>query len=88
MLQENDHCAKPPRGIQFFAVVFLIVAGVALLFCSMYIPPHGEIHPSVLTAFGMMLVFAGSTLGIDYNYKTKFYNFVSYNKTKRKSKQA
>ena len=87
MCQDNDHFAKPPRGIQLFAVVFLIVAGVALLFCSMYIPPHGEIHPSVLTAFGMMLVFAGSTLGIDYNYKSKLYGFLSSTKPKRKPKQ-
>ena len=34
-------------------------------------PPTGEIHPSVLTAFGEILTFAGAILGIDYNYKSK-----------------
>lgn len=81
---EKDEMPKPPKVIQFFITVFLIVAGVALLFCSMFIPPHGEIHPSVLAAFGMILTFVGTTLGIDYNYKTKFFQFTNSKMTVKK----
>lgn len=85
---DNEVMTKPPKAIQFFITVFLILAGVALLFCSMFIPPHGEIHPSVLTAFGMILTFVGTTLGIDYNYKTKLFQITNqkYEKVKRNKK--
>lgn len=47
----------------------LTLAGVGLLVLSMLMPPQGEIHPSVLAAFGMILTFVGTVMGIDYNYK-------------------
>ena len=34
-------------------------------------PPVGEIHPSVITVFGMLLVAAGAFLGIDLNFQLK-----------------
>ena len=36
-------------------------------------PPRGEIHPSVITVFGMLLVAAGAFLGIDLNFQFKSY---------------
>lgn len=42
-----------------------------MLFLGMYIPPTGEIHESVQTAFGLILVFVGSLLGISMHYRNK-----------------
>lgn len=39
-------------------------AGFTLLFMGMLTAPEGEIHDSVLTAFGIVCLFAGSCLGI------------------------
>ena len=47
----------------------LTVAGVAAVFIGLYMPPVGEIHPSVITVFGMSLAFVGGIIGIDYHYK-------------------
>lgn len=40
-----------------------LIAGFVLLFLGMYLPPIGEIHPSVLSAFGVINVFSGALLG-------------------------
>jgi hypothetical protein len=40
--------------------------------------PTGEIHHSVLVAFGEVSTFAGALFGVDYSYKFK------YNKTHEK----
>lgn len=71
---ENHHYTKPPRFIQFFCTIVFSLAGLTLLFCSLYIPPHGEIHPTVLAAFGMILTFVGTILGIDYKYRSLLYS--------------
>ena len=42
----------------------MLVAG----FCC---PPLGEIHNSVLIAFGEILTFSGRLIGIDYKYRYK-----------------
>ena len=51
---------------------FLCVAGVALLFMGLWIPPAGEIHPSVLVAFGEVSTFAGALFGVDYSYRYRY----------------
>ena len=43
-------------------------AAFVLLFMGLLIPPEGEIHESVLTAFGISLLFVGSLLGISMHY--------------------
>lgn len=57
--------------IQLLSAIFLIVVGCALLIVGFIIPPPGEIHNSVLIAFGEILTFAGALFGIDYHYKYK-----------------
>lgn len=39
-------------------------AAFVLLFMGMFIPPEGEIHDSVLTAFGISLLFVAAIYGI------------------------
>lgn len=57
--------------VQLLAAVALIFFGVILVTAGFCTEPVGEIHPSVLTAFGEVLTFSGSVIGIDYSYKKK-----------------
>lgn len=49
----------------------LVVFGMVVVMLALYMPPMGEIHPSVITVFGMLLVAAGAFLGIDLNFQLK-----------------
>lgn len=57
--------------LQLTMAVLLTVAGLVLVFFSLWIDPEGEIHQSVLIAFGEMSTFAGGLFGVDYSYKVK-----------------
>jgi hypothetical protein len=56
---------------QFWLCVGLLLLGGGLLIAGFIVPPHGIIDNSVLIAFGEIMTFAGSVIGIDYNYKIK-----------------
>ena len=45
--------------------------GAQLIFSAFWVPPTGEIDASVLAAFGEILTFCGSLIGIDYHYRHK-----------------
>ena len=49
----------------------MAVAGLVLLFCGFWVAPEGQIHDSVLVAFGEVMTFVGALLGVDYSYKFK-----------------
>ena len=57
--------------IQLIMSVLLVLFGCIMITVGFFIDPKGEIHPSVLTAFGEILTFAGAVIGVDYNYKYK-----------------
>lgn len=57
-----------PRG-QLLLAFALVFFGCALLTAGICIPPAGVIDSSVLVAFGEILTFAGSLIGIDYHYR-------------------
>jgi len=57
--------------IQLFTAVGLVVVGCGLLIAGFAVAPKGEIHNSVLVAFGEALSFAGAIFGIDYTYKIR-----------------
>ncbi len=64
------------KEVLMYALAFIcIIAGFTLLFMSLFIPPEGEIHESVLTAFGLILVFVGTVLGVDMHYSGKVEQF-------------
>ena len=48
------------------------IVGNGLLITGFIVPPLGEIHPSVLIAFGEGLTFVGTVVGVKYNYKYKY----------------
>ena len=58
-------------NIQLIAAFILSLGGLILLFCGVFIDPQGEIHSSLLVAFGETATFAGALFGIDYVYKKK-----------------
>ena len=58
-------------NIQLITAFVLSVGGLIMLFCGTYISPLGEIHESLLVAFGEVATFSGALFGIDYTYKMK-----------------
>ena len=59
------------KKVQLILAVGLCVFGGMLLVAGFCCPPLGEIHHSVLIAFGEILTFSGSLIGIDYHYRYK-----------------
>lgn len=59
------------KKLQLICATALVGVGTALLTTGLLMPPPGEIHPSVLVAFGEILTFAGAIFGIDYSYRSK-----------------
>jgi hypothetical protein len=57
--------------LQLISAVLLVIAGLTLLFTGFWCEPVGEIHNSVLVAFGEVSTFAGALFGVDYSYKAK-----------------
>ena len=57
--------------LQLIAAFILSLGGLILLFCGTFIDPQGQIHESLLVAFGETATFSGALFGIDYVYKHK-----------------
>ena len=57
--------------LQLIAAFILSIGGLILLFCGVFIDPQGQIHSSLLVAFGETATFAGALFGIDYVYKKR-----------------
>lgn len=55
--------------VNLLSAVALIVVGAGLLIAGFIVSPTGEIHNSVLIAFGEILTFAGAVFGVRYRYK-------------------
>lgn len=64
---------KIKLNIQLAIAVVVFLTGTGLLIAGFIIPPPGEIHDSVLIAFGEACTFSGSLIGIDYRYRFKEY---------------
>ncbi len=61
--------------IVYLLAVVTMISGLTLLFTGLFIPPEGEIHGSVLTAFGSVCVFVASLLGISLHYANELDKF-------------
>ena len=59
------------RKLHLIIATAMCAFGCALLACGFMAAPLGEIHHSVLIAFGEILTFSGSLIGIDYHYRYK-----------------
>ena len=60
---------KQNPNIQLITAALLSIGGMIMLYCGVFIDPEGEIHTSLLVAFGETCTFAGALFGIDYVYK-------------------
>ena len=59
------------KKIQLMTAIVMCLFGGTLLVAGFVAPPVGEIHHSILIAFGEILTFSGSLIGIDYKYRYK-----------------
>lgn len=73
--------------IQVILASILILAGLTLLFLGFKTPPPGEIHDSILIAYGEVSTFAGSLLGLDYHYAYKTYTQSRKDNTEEKTEE-
>ena len=64
-------------NLQIITAAVLSIGGLALLFCGVYIEPHGEIHESLLIGFGEVATFAGALFGIDAAYSKKLWDITN-----------
>lgn len=55
--------------IQLMVATGMVSLGCVMLGAGFIVAPVGEIHSSVLVAYGEVLTFAGALFGIDYKYK-------------------
>lgn len=53
------------KQLQTFLSFICIFAAIVMTFISLFLPPQGEIHSSVLVLTGEVLVFVGALAGID-----------------------
>ena len=59
------------KHAQLLLAISMASFGAILILTAFIVPPVGAIDPTVLTAFGEILTFSGSLIGIDYKYKSK-----------------
>jgi len=53
------------KQLQSILSFICIFAAIVMTFISLFLPPQGEIHSSVLVLTGEVLVFVGALVGID-----------------------
>lgn len=76
MLKKLDS-VTPRDKIQFGIAICLMLIGCIMLFIGLLIEPQGQIHSSVLIAFGEIGTLAASVLGIDAIYTNKLQRIVT-----------
>lgn len=67
----------PRDKVQFIIAGGLMMLGCIVLLIGLFIEPSGQIHSSVLIAFGEVGTLAASVLGIDAVYTNKLQRIVS-----------
>lgn len=60
---------KEKLTIQLITACLVTLGGMILLFWGCSIDPEGQIHDSLLVAFGEAMTFAGALFGVDYTYR-------------------
>lgn len=71
----EQHFPQIPRRltIQSLSALILLLSGIALCFCAIYLPPVGVIDTSVIIVFGQILIAMGSLVGVDLAFILKIY---------------
>lgn len=67
----------PRDRVQFGMAIGLMVFGCAILLIGLITPPEGQIHNSVLVAFGEIATLVAGILGIDAIYTNKLQKIIA-----------
>lgn len=81
---KNLDSVTPRDKVQFGMAIGLMLFGCALLLIGVLTPPEGQIHNSVLLAFGEIATLIAGILGIDAIYTNKLQKIVAELKTETK----
>lgn len=76
MIKSMDE-VTPRDKVQFGIAIGLMVFGCVVLLIGLLTPPEGQIHQSVLIAFGEIATLAAGVLGIDAIYTNKLQKIVA-----------
>lgn len=76
MIKSMDE-VTPRDRVQFGIAIGLMVFGCVVLLVGLLTPPEGQIHQSVLVAFGEIATLAAGVLGIDAIYTNKLQKIVA-----------
>ena len=76
MLKKLDQIT-PRDKVQFWIAGGLMVFGCLMLMIGLFIEPAGQLHSSLLIAFGEVGTLAASVLGIDAVYTNKLQQIVT-----------
>jgi membrane associated rhomboid family serine protease len=68
---------------RFWLGAVMMIAGIAMLFIALFIEPMGEIHGTVLGAFGEIATIAGAILGLDSYVNMKMKRFIADEERKK-----
>lgn len=74
--------------VVYLLALACMAAAIVAIFLSLYIPPQGEVHASILTYFGISSAFCGSLLGISAHYSSELSKFKSEIKSEITANQA
>jgi len=71
LCNKKDMMKVDKMTIQLWVACIMCMAGLVLIFSGFWVAPEGEIHQSVLVAFGEVATFAGALFGVDYSYRMR-----------------
>lgn len=86
MIKSMDE-VTPRDKVQFGIAIGLMVFGCVVLLVGLLTPPEGQIHQSVLVAFGEIATLAAGVLGIDAIYTNKLQKIVAELKKENSKEQ-
>ena len=87
MIKSMDE-VTPRDKVQFGIAIGLTVFGCVVLLVGLLTPPEGQIHQSVLVAFGEIATLAAGVLGIDAIYTNKLQKIVAELKKENSKEQS
>lgn len=74
MEENKSHTTRRPTA-QTLSAFMMLVAGIALNFCSFFTPPQGELADSVVAFMGEALIYAASVFGLTAYVDARLKNF-------------
>lgn len=66
----NDRNKRRPAKLPMWISYLLMGFGLCLITAAFCVPPLGVIDSSVLIAFGELLTFTATILGLDYKHRS------------------